>query len=137
MTKESSTAVTAKKNTVLSRAYVKTTAIDGFAPGYCTAYAAQRRPDIFKGPKAFLGNAKEWNERAKAAGWTLSNVPTPGAIAVYEPGQGGASGYGHVAIVESVDRETNTMVISDMNGPGGRGVVTTRVTPINAGSYIP
>ena len=79
--------VAARKGTIIAKWYQKTSSIDGFAPGYCTAYAAQRRPDIFKGAKAFLGNAKEWNERAKAAGWTVGNTPRPGAIAVYEAGQ--------------------------------------------------
>lgn len=112
--------VAAKKNTIIAKWYQKTTAIDGFAPGYCTAYAASRRPDIFKSDKAFLGNAKEWNERATAAGWSVGSTPKPGAIAVYEAGQAGVSrSYGHVAIVESVDAANGTMTISDMNGPGG------------------
>lgn|GEM_PF-3447694 len=111
--------VSAKKGTIIAKRYQKTTAIDGFAPGYCTAYAAARRPDIFKSNSPFLGNAKEWNERAKAAGWTVGTTPKPGSIAVYEAGQAGVSGYGHVAIVESVDPENGLMTISDMNGPGG------------------
>lgn len=59
--------ITAKEGTIIAKWYQKTTTIDGFAAGYCTAYAAARRPDIFKSDKAFRGNAKEWNERAVAA----------------------------------------------------------------------
>lgn len=120
VTKATSNAVTAKKNTIISRAYIKTTTIDGFAAGYCTAYAAQRMPAIFKSENAFRGNALSWDNNARAAGWIVTKTPTPGSIAVYEPGQGGASGYGHVAIVESVDAANGVMTISDMNGPGGR-----------------
>lgn len=120
VTKDSTTAtVSVKKGTIVAKWYQKTTAADGFAPGYCTAYAASRRPDIFKSDKAFLGNAKEWNERATAAGWSVGSTPKPGSIAVYEARQAGVSGYGHVAIVESVDPENGTMTITDMNGPGG------------------
>lgn len=130
--------VTAKKNTIIAKWYQKTSSVDGFAPGYCTAYAAMRRPDIFKSEKAFLGNAHQWNERAEAAGWSVGSTPKPGAIAVYEKGQANVSrGYGHVAIVESVDPENGIMTISDMNGAGGLGVVTTRTVPYDeAGSYI-
>ena len=122
MTKESTKAtVSVKKNTIVAKWYQKTTAIDGFAPGYCTAYAAQRRPDIFKSESAFRGNAKDWNDNAKAAGWSVGTTPKPGSIAVYEAGQAGVSrAYGHVAIVESVDPENGIMTITDMNGPGGR-----------------
>lgn len=130
--------VSAKKNTILAKWYQKTTAVDGFAPGYCTAYAAMRRPDIFKSDNSFLGNAHQWNERAEAAGRTVGSTPKPGAIAVYEKGQAGVSRwYGHVAIVESVDPENGIMTISDMNGAGGLWVVTTRTVPYDeAGSYI-
>ncbi len=96
----------------------KTTAEDGFAAGYCTAYAAMRMPQIFKSDNAFLGDAYNWDNRAKAAGWVVTTTPVAGSIAVYEPGQAGVSSLGHVAIVESVDPDNDLMTISDMNGPG-------------------
>ncbi len=79
-----------------------------------------RRPDIFKSDRSFLGNALAWDNNAIKAGRNVGITPKAGAIAVFEPGQGGASGYGHVAIVESVDEANGMMTISDMNGPGGR-----------------
>lgn len=135
---EGTSTISYKKGTILATWYQKTTTEDGFAAWYCTAYAAQRRPDIFKSGTTFRGNAKEWTANAKRAGYTITKTPSKGAIVVYQPGQGGASSYGHVAIVENVDEEKGLMTISDMNGPAGRGVVTTRIVPYGEWeSYIP
>lgn len=130
-----SSTVSYKKGTILAKRYQATTTEDGFAAGYCTAYAAMRRPDIFKSDNTFRGNAKDRNDNARKAGYKVGSTPAKWAIVVYEPGQDGASWYGHVGIVESVDFDNDVMVISDMNGPAGRWVVTTRVVPIK-GEFI-
>ena len=48
------------------------------------------------------GNAMNWDDNGRALGYTVDHVPTPGAIAEFEPGVGGASSLGHVALVASV-----------------------------------
>lgn len=139
VTKETANDIDYKKGTILATRYQKGTGAFGFAAGYCTDYAAAKRPDLFNGANGlerFRGNAKDWDNNALKVGNTVSKTPKKGAIAVFEPGRGGASGYGHVAYVEEVDTENNTIVISDMNGPGGRNVVTRRVVSADLASYI-
>lgn len=83
--------------------------------GYCTWYAKQRRPDL----PNMLGNGGQWVANAAARGYATGSVPRAGAI---------AETYGHVAYVESVNGD-GTLVISEMNGPAGFGVVGTRTVP--------
>lgn len=83
--------------------------------GYCTWYAKQRRPDL---PNR-LGNGGQWLMNAAAQGYATGTTPRAGAI---------AETYGHVAYVESVNSD-GTIVISEMNGPAGFGVVGTRTVP--------
>jgi surface antigen len=90
-----------------------------FPYGYCTWYAAQHHH------VTWLGMAGEWLTNAQAQGVPTSSEPTPGAIVVYGPGRG-YSGYGHVAIVESVN-DDGTFAVSEMNY-GGWGQVDTRAS---------
>lgn len=95
-----------------------------FAAGYCTSYAASKRPDIFKNPdKTFRGNAGAWYANAKKAGNKVGSQPKAGAIIVFAPGRW-ASWYGHVWYVEEVDGDK--VVITDMNYKW-RNIVTKRV----------
>jgi surface antigen len=48
------------------------------------------------------GNAENWDSNGRALGYTVDHVPTPGSIAQFDPGVGGASSLGHVALVASV-----------------------------------
>ena len=88
--------------------------------GYCTWYAKQRRPDL---PNR-LGNGGQWVMNAAAQGYATGTTPRAGAIAEMS---------GHVAYVESVNGD-GTLVISEMNGPAGFGVVGTRT--VSASTYF-
>ncbi len=90
--------------------------------GYCTWYAKERRPDL----PNMLGNGGQWVASAAARGYATGSAPRAGAIAEMP---------GHVAYVESV-RGDGTIVISEMNGPAGFGVVGTRVVPASQYRYI-
>ncbi len=57
-------------------------------------------------------------------GYATGRAPAVGAVAVWYAGQGGASGSGHVAYVESVGNGTYT--VSEMNWNGGWGHVSRR-----------
>lgn len=72
--------------------------------GFCTWYAAQRRPDI---PNQW-GNAKAWLSSAQKAGWSTGRDAQPGAVIVTTE-----SWAGHVGYVEKV--ETDQVTISEMN----------------------
>jgi surface antigen len=90
--------------------------------GYCTWYAKNRRPDL----PNMLGNGGQWVANAAARGYATGTAPRAGAI---------AETVGHVAYVESVNGD-GTIVISEMNGPAGFGVIGTRTVPASQYRYI-
>jgi surface antigen len=86
--------------------------------GQCTWWVWSRRPDLpwFSGNS---GNASNWISSAQAHGIATGTVPVVGAVAVFQPGQYGAGGYGHVAYVERV--QGSNIVISEANAGGPPG----------------
>lgn len=84
-----------------------------FVWGWCTWYVAERRGDV-----NWRGNAGTWLNGARSAGRATGKVPAVGSIMVTNE-----SGYGHVAVVESVNGDTIT--VSEMNYKGF-GVVSSR-----------
>jgi surface antigen len=93
---------------------------NGYAPGYCTYYVKNRRPDI---PNNW-GNANQWVYSAQASGYSTGATPAAGAI--------GAQG-NHVVYVESVSGDMVT--ISEMNY-GGLWNMNTRTVPASTFYYI-
>jgi len=83
--------------------------------GWCTWYVNYRRPDLPSG----MGNAGQYLVNARRYGLATSDTPAPGRIMVTNE-----SPWGHVAIVESVQADTVTIV--EMNY-AGRHIVTRRV----------
>ncbi|MGH7746791.1 MAG: CHAP domain-containing protein, partial [Candidatus Dormibacteria bacterium] len=87
-----------------------------FAFGQCTYYVATRRC------VPWFGNAHEWLSRAAAYGFSTGRNPRVGAIAVWRPGQSGASGAGHVGYVEAVGPgdglPAGSFKVSEMNWGG-------------------
>ena len=100
-----------------------------FAYGQCTWYVATRRCI------PWLGNAYQWWPNARAAGYAEGHVPQVGAVIVWSPGGGGASGVGHVGYVEAVGPTggvpAGSFKLSEMNW-GAWGVVDYRILPNNA-----
>lgn len=90
-----------------------TAAGNRFDYGYCTWYVASRRP------VPWIGDAWMWYGNARAAGWATGPTPRPGAIMVTWE-----SGWGHVALVESVAAD-GSWTVSEMNFQGW-GVISTR-----------
>jgi surface antigen len=64
----------------------------------CTAYAAYRVARNGAAEPSWRGNARDWDDLARAAGMRVDSTPAPGAVAVWNYGE-----FGHVAYVESVD----------------------------------
>lgn len=89
--------------------YMAMTAGNKYAFGNCTWYAYERRVQLGLPVGSFWGNANTWASYASAAGLSVSGNPTVGAIM-----QNGG-GYGHVAIVESINPGVSVS-ISEMNG---------------------
>ena len=92
-----------------------------YAPGYCTWYVKNRRPDLPNN----LGNAYTWVTRAASQGIPTGSEPRVGAV-----GQRG----NHVVYVEAVNGD-GTVTISEMNY---RGLyeTNTRTVPASYFQYI-
>lgn len=80
-----------------------------YAWGNCTWYAYERRQQLGMPIGGMWGNANTWAYAAAASGFLVDGNPTPGAVM-----QNGG-GYGHVAIVESINPGVS-ITISEMNG---------------------
>ncbi|MEE3064644.1 MAG: CHAP domain-containing protein [Actinomycetota bacterium] len=80
--------------------------------GYCT-WGAQEQIHAHTGYyiKALTGNAEEWANQARVAGWTVGNDAQPHSIVVFSSALVG--GVGHVAWVDAVDG--NHLTITEMN----------------------
>lgn len=88
--------------------YGNTSAGNRYAWGNCTWYAYERRMQLGRPVGSFWGNASTWAYAAQAAGYLVDGTPSAGAVM-----QNGG-GYGHVAIVESVNPGVS-ITISEMN----------------------
>ncbi len=86
----------------------------GFFTGYCTSFVAWRlsqagvnfRHATLTGPNGqsrFFGNAGDWDQAARGAGFTVDTRPTPGSVGIWHGGEGGAWPGGHAAYVVAVD----------------------------------
>jgi len=79
---------------------------NGYDYGYCTWYVA----DNVNVPSNW-GNASSWAYYARLSGWSVTSVPTAGAIAQTPYA---AFGLGHVAVVRKVNPD-GTIIVSEMN----------------------
>lgn len=93
---------------------------NGYPYGWCTYFVATKRYV----PSSW-GNAKNWLNSARRAGYSTGGSPVPGSIMVTSE-----SGYGHVAYVESVNG--NNITVSEMNYEGW-GVASRRTLSSSAG----
>lgn len=79
-----------------------------YAWGNCTWYAYERRVQLGSPVGSFWGNASTWAYNARLAGYRVDYNPEPGAV------MANGGGYGHVAVVESVNPGVSVH-ISEMN----------------------
>ena len=80
-----------------------------YAPGNCTWYVKDRRPDLPNN----LGNANTWYSNAAAMGWNVGSTPKKGAVGTTTAGWAG-----HVVYVEGVSLDGQYVTISEMNYRG-------------------
>ncbi len=80
-----------------------------YAYGQCTWYTYERRAQLGNPVGGMWGNANTWAYAASASGFLVDRNPSPGAI------MANGGGYGHVAVVESVNPGVS-VTISEMNG---------------------
>lgn len=79
-----------------------------YAWGNCTWYAYERRVQLGSPVGSFWGNASTWAYNARLAGYRVDYNPEAGAV------MANGGGYGHVAVVESVNPGVSVR-ISEMN----------------------
>lgn len=98
-----------------------------YTVGQCTYYVFDRVGGTIG---STWGNASNWASAAVAAGYTVNNRPSAGAILQTTQGA-----FGHVAYVESVGSD-GSIRVSEMNYGYGPGVVTSRtISASQAASY--
>ncbi len=97
---------------------------NGYDYGYCTWYAYNRRAALGMPISGFWGNASSWASLARQNGFSVNTTPSIGAVM---QNSYTAGGYGHVAVVESIESD-GSVVISEMNY-NGWNVKSTRTIP--------
>lgn len=83
-----------------------------YTAGQCTDYVAKVYAWV-----GCWGDAWQWFDRAKAAGFATSSTPVIGSVAVWRQGAG-ASSNGHVAIVTGI-QGNGLPIVSEMNATAG------------------
>lgn len=88
-----------------------------------------------------LGNGFEWKANMAKAGFTTDNNPTPGAVAWWDSNVSfplvRTGPNGHVAIVQSVDKEAGTVTVEQYNvDPWRYSVMTVPIEQVNGFIHI-
>ena len=91
-----------------------------FAFGECTYWANIRYHQLTGYWVPWSGNAYQWAYGARASGWVVSSTPKVPSIIVLQPGVQGAGWLGHVAIVESINKD-GSVSTSNFNWYNGGG----------------
>ncbi|MFC4075345.1 CHAP domain-containing protein [Salinithrix halophila] len=86
----------------------------GFYKRQCTSFVAwrmnQRGVAFENGMRGgHWGNAEHWDENARAIGYRVDNQAAVGAIAQFNPGEGGNVSFGHIAYVTGISGATITI----------------------------
>ncbi|KIX91840.1 hypothetical protein TP70_00750 [Staphylococcus microti] len=97
-----------------------------YTAGQCTYYAYERSGGRVG---SLWGNANNWANAARSAGYTVNNTPAVGAIM-----QTTAGGYGHVAYVENV-ASNGSVTVSEMNYTGVGQVSSRTLSASQAAGY--
>ena len=97
-----------------------------FPYGQCTYWADERYHTLHGVYVPWMNNANawQWTTRANQYRWNVSSTPTIGAIINLQGGVQGASGYGHVAVVERIV-DSSHVLTSNMNWGEGASVTYT------------
>lgn len=104
---------------------------NGYAFGYCTYYAYNRRAQIGRPIGGNWGNAVTWARYAAQDGFRVDKTPEVGAV--FQVG-GGWGGLGHVGVVERVN-DDGSVYVSEMNYAGWNVISNRTLSRDQAASY--
>jgi surface antigen len=109
--------------------------------GQCTYWANYRYHELTGYWVSWTGNAAQWVDGARAAGWNVSTSPHLPSIIVLMPYVQGAWGYGHVAVVENIMDQSSPVKVrtSNMNwwvNGGGWDIESTADFTVGPGVYF-
>ena len=109
----------------------------GYAYRNCTDYVAWKLQDAngFSSTGGW-GNGYEWGTRAQTAGYAVNMTPAKGAVAWWNANVFGMSSFGHVAYVESVSADGNTVNLSEYNNPADGNYHTRSIAKDQVSGYI-
>jgi surface antigen len=126
-----STASSYNGGTSVSSSRIGSYAGNGYAYGYCTWYAYNKRAQIGKPIGGNWGNAVSWARYAAQDGFAVDKNPRSGDV--FQIG-GGWGGLGHVGVVERTN-DDGSIYVSEMNYAGWN-VISYRTIPASqVGSY--
>jgi surface antigen len=96
--------------------------LDRFLYGQCTYWANMRYHQLTGHWVPWVGSAYQWAYQAPVAGWRIGDRPNPHgpSILVLAPHAQGAGVYGHVGVVERVNRD-GSVIVSSWNWKGAWG----------------
>jgi surface antigen len=94
-----------------------------FDPGYCTWDAAQQAHSTWGVFPPWYGDAGDWIDGARAAGWQVSSAPVVDSIVAMPRGVQGSGPLGHVGWVLAVEDDGVTIQVRSMNWDA-RGQIT-------------
>ena len=97
--------------------------------GQCTWHTFNRRAQIGKPISTYWWHAYNWDNAARADGYTVDHYATVGSIL-----QSDAGPFGHVAFVERVNGD-GSLLVSEMNFTGNPGYTTYRTIPASQVGY--
>jgi surface antigen len=113
-----------------------------FPGGSCTTHAAAKWRSATGSYPGWRGNAHDWDDNARAAGWTVTSAPMARSVVVWEKGTTGGISYGslgHVAWVSAVELRKDAVYlrVSEMNFSAPLGTATSRtVRHVSGMDYI-
>ena len=107
----------------------------GYAWAQCASYANEQIMDQLSKPAVYWGNGGDWGTRAAADGVAVDGSPRPGDVICLPPGVNGAGSFGHVAVVNSISADGQSVWVSDYNWVA-RGTFGQHWLPVGGGSQF-
>jgi surface antigen len=89
-----------------------------FYSGYCTWYAAEQAHAEWQVWLPWYGDAGDWADGARAAGWQVSAVPRPRTVVAMPRRLQGSGPFGHVAWVLEVGKDGSAVTVRSMGWQG-------------------